>query len=349
MQKTILITGASGFIGGWLAESLFAAPDVHVRAGIRSWARAARLSRFPIDIVHCDVLDQKQINAAADGVSAIIHCAAGPRDTIVHGTENVLAAARRQNVERFIHLSTVSVYGDTAGNVDEEAPFQYTGDEYGDAKIEAEKRCNEYGNEGLPTVILRPSAVYGPFSTIWVANIARQLYSANWQRLKGHGDGTCNIVYIADLVESVVLALHRDNAVGQAFNINGTDDLTWNDYYQLFNAALGLPELSEADPVSSKFRATLMEPVRRLAKFSLHHLDTPIKALYQRSHHMRSLMKHFETSIKTTPSLAELSLYNRQCHYSCQKARRLLGFEPRVDAATGLALAAAWVQHLGIK
>jgi nucleoside-diphosphate-sugar epimerase len=143
-KETILVTGASGFIGGWLAEMLYLSGAVGVRAGIRNWSRAARLARFPIDFVLCDVMDRTQIAAAMNGVTCVIHCAKGSKEITIEGTRNMLDSALRSGVKRFVHLSTAEIYGDPAGEIDETFPYIYTGNTYGDSKIEAEKICWDY-------------------------------------------------------------------------------------------------------------------------------------------------------------------------------------------------------------
>src|SRR3990170_1568647 len=127
----VFITGAGGFIGGRLAEVLHCSGWPAVCAGVRRWSSAARVGRLPIDIVRCDVTDAKQVHAALDGVSAVVHCAAGSRDVTVDGTRNMLEAAFAHGVERFVHVSTIDVYGNSLGEVYEDSPYRYTGSQYG--------------------------------------------------------------------------------------------------------------------------------------------------------------------------------------------------------------------------
>src|SRR2546430_14479775 len=102
----VLITGAGGFIGGRVAEVLHSSGCAQVRAGVRRWAGAARIGRLPVEIVPCDLADPGQVDAACDGVTAVVQCArvAGP------GSEtplrNLLEAAYRRGVTRVVYLST---------------------------------------------------------------------------------------------------------------------------------------------------------------------------------------------------------------------------------------------------
>jgi uncharacterized protein YbjT (DUF2867 family) len=85
-RRTILVTGAGGFIGGRTVEILHRLGDTEVRAGVRRWSGAARIGRFPVDIVHCDILQPDSIARAVEGVDAVVHCAVGDREVTVRGT-----------------------------------------------------------------------------------------------------------------------------------------------------------------------------------------------------------------------------------------------------------------------
>lgn len=347
-EETILVTGASGFIGGWLAEALYLNGAAHVRAGIRNWASAARLARFPTEIVLCDILDKAQIAQAMTGVTCVIHCAKGADWTIIDGTRNMLDMALKVGVKRFVHLSTADVYGNPSGEIDETIPYQYTGNSYGDSKIEAEKLCWDYYRRGLPITVIRPSIVYGPFSKNWTVRFAHNLQSGNWGIFEGYGEGICNLIYIADLVSGILLASRHERAVGEAFNLNGPELITWNQYFQRFNTALGLPELTFISPRNAKFRTTIMEPVRVSAKFSLAHFEGPLRWISQRFRHARELMKSVEKSIKTAPRLTELSLFNRNAIYLTTKAKEMLGYEPRFHVDAGLKMTIRWMEQVDL-
>ena len=219
--QKIFVTGTSGFIGGRLVEMLYLSQFASVRASVRSWSSAARIARFPVEIVRCDIMEPEQIAEAMAGVTAVVHCAYSDTHTaIVQGTQNMLEAALKLGVERFVYLSTAEVYGPQAhGQIDENAPYQSTGSEYADSKIEAEKLCWAYSAKGLPITILRPAIVYGPFGNSWTVNVAKRLQSGNWGTFEQYGEGKCNLVYVDDLVAAILLAVRHPQAVGQAFNI----------------------------------------------------------------------------------------------------------------------------------
>ena len=116
----VLVTGATGFIGGRLIETMMLTGGETPRAAIRQWSSAPRIARFPAEMTLCDITDRQSVFQAVDGTTAIVHCAhdntwAG----IVDGTQNLLDAAQSADVQRFIYLSTTEVYGNATGTVDE--------------------------------------------------------------------------------------------------------------------------------------------------------------------------------------------------------------------------------------
>ena len=347
-NETILVTGSGGFIGGWIAETLHLTHAGNVRAGIRSWSSAARLARFPMEIVLCDVMDRDSIGRALNGATRVIHCVAGSSEAIIEGTRNMLEVALANKVQRFVHLSTTAVYGEAAGKVDETYPVQSTGDPYVDAKIQAEQLCWEYYKRGLPVSIVRPPIVYGPFSRDWTVGFAQKLQSGNWGLFQGYGEGICNLVYVVDLVSGILLAAHHDRAVGEAFNLVGPELVSWNQYFRRFNSSLGLPELKAIAPQNARLRAAFFDPIRSFGKFVLSHFSAPLRKLSQGNRQARELMQFADRSLKTNARSTELSLYNREASYPADKARELLGYQPIFDLESGLDLSVQWLNNVGL-
>jgi nucleoside-diphosphate-sugar epimerase len=347
-KETILVTGSGGFIGGWIVEMLYLSGSAGVRAGIRSWSSAARLARFPVEIVLCDVMDKESITRAMTSASYVIHCVSGSSEAIIQGTANMLDVALAQRMRRFIHLSTTEVYGNVSGEVDETFPCQNMGSPYGDAKIEAEKLCWEHYKKGLAVTVVRPSIVYGPFSTHWTVGFAQKLQSRNWGKFKGYGEGICNLIYVADVVSGILLAARHERAVGEAFNLSGPQVMTWNQYFQKFNAALSLPELRVIDPANARLRAAAMDPIRSLGKLVLKNFSGPLRKMSQGYRQARELLQYADKTLKTNPRMVDLSLYNRKAHYLTTKARDMLGYQPTFDVDRGLDMSVRWLNQIGL-
>jgi nucleoside-diphosphate-sugar epimerase len=346
-QGKVLVTGAGGFIGGRTVEVLHAMGRGPVVGGVRRWSSAARIGRFPVEIVLCDVTSPGSVRAAMAGVSHVVHCAVGGREVTVDGTRNVLQAAREAGVQRLVHVSTIDVYGSDTGEMLESQPLRRTGALYGDTKIEAEEACLAAAAGGLALCILRPTIVYGPFSNLWTVEFAQRLQHRPWTLPRERAAGICNAVYVDDVVQGVLLGLEHPAAVGESFNINGAEWPTWFEYFTALDDHMGLPPIAAESPAVSFLHAWAMKPARDAAKFALRRFQPQIMALYRRSSLAKWSMKRAEAMFRAAPTPGEFRLYGRTATYPSTKAERLLGYRPRFPLADGLRLSAAWLRHHG--
>lgn len=192
------------------------------------------------------------------------------------------------------------------------------------------------------------SIVYSPFNNISIVRFSGNLLAGSWGTCEAYGEGFCNLVYISDLVAGILSSVGNERAFGEAFNMNGPESITWNDYFQKLNTALGRPRAKAIHPIKAKLRTTALEFVRPPAKFVLANFESPLKRVAHRSKLARIIMESFEKKIKTTPRPHELSLYNRKAIYVDSKARSLFGYKPKADLNRGLALSVCWLKHLGL-
>lgn len=346
-DQPILVTGAGGFIGGRVVEVLHGLPAITVRASVRRWSSAVRIGRLPVEIVLCDLTEPEQVRRTMEGIGAVVHCAYGDWRSTVEGTRTVLQAALEADVARVVHLSTMEVYGDVEGDVFEGAPLCKTGSPYRDSKIEADLLCQRYMERGLAVSVLRPTIVYGPFSRNWTVGFAERLVAGGSFPGRQDCQGTCNPLYVDDLVAAIVLALDRKEAVGEAFNVNGEERLTWWQYLNDLNQALDLPPLNGGHPLARRVRAAAMAPVRAMARKALDRFHDPIMAVYRRSPVAQRLMRRAEEAIRRVPSPGEYRLFRRKVYLPVDKARDLLGYQSRFPASRGVALSASWLRHHG--
>jgi nucleoside-diphosphate-sugar epimerase len=347
-RRRVLVTGAGGFIGGRVVEVLLETGWGEPVAAVRRWSTAVRIGRYPVTPIRCDLLDPATVRAAVEDIDLVVHCAVGDREATVQGTANLLSAAGEAGVRRVLHLSTVDVYGRGTGRLDESTPLVRTGRAYGDAKIEAEETCREWMTRGLDVVILRPSIVYGPFSDSWTLEFGQRLAGGSWLLPREACQGTCNLLHVDDLVRAVLLAAEAPDAPGRAFNVNGPDRPTWQEYVEALNAALGLPPLELPSPSTSRVRSTVVEPARTLVKATFHRFQEPILALYKRSRPARILMKGVESLLRRVPSPAEYDLYGRVVAFPTDEAERVLGYTPGIGMDEGVGMSAAWLLHEGV-
>lgn len=341
----VLVTGAGGFIGGRVVEVLHTLRPGSVRAAVRRWSSAARIGRLPIEIVQCDVMDATSVRGAMSGVGAVVHCARGDPIVNVEGTRVVLGEAQRAGISRAVHLSSVAVYGSQQGEVSEETPCAPGSSPYGRSKHQAEEICWEYSRAGLAVAVLRPTIVYGPFSNLWTVEFAHRMAAGTWYLPDEYCRGTCNLVYVDDVVRAVLLALDDDRALGQAFNVNGSGRPAWSEYFHALNDALGLPPLRQASVLTSRLKAGLMMPVRKTAKVVLRRFQPLVLALYQRSSAAKAVMRRAEAVIRNAPTSAEFDLYSLAVSYGTEKAQKLLGYQPVYSMRDGIELSVAWLKH----
>lgn len=348
LPRRALITGAGGFIGGRFVEVLLQLDGWEPIAGLRRWSTAARIGRYPITPIECDIMRPEQLADAMRGVDVVIHGAVGDRTVTVEGTRNVMQAALAAGVPKVVHLSTVDVYGRATGRVTEERDHERTDREYGDSKIEAEKVCAEFAEQGLDVVMLRPTIVYGPFSEPWTVEPAQRLATGSWLLPREACQGTCNLVHVDDLVRATLRVIDADGLAGRAYNVNGPDRPTWQEYVEALNTALGLPPLELPPPTSSRARTFLVEPFRRTVKRVYFRFEDVIMAVYKRSRTARGTMKWLQQALLRVPSPAEYDLYGRVVDFSTERAEADFGYRPRIDMRRGIESSARWLIHEGV-
>jgi len=175
MPLKVLVTGATGLIGGWAAREL-ASRGHELRVLVRPGSRLDNLEDIPAERVAGDVTDRESVERAVAGRDAVLHAAglarlrAGdlPRLLAVNrdGTANVLEAALRAGVRRAVCLSSVGAMGGTLDPValDESwaGSAEDSGVDYFVSKLEGERAAIEIGRRGLPLVVLRPGSILGP-------------------------------------------------------------------------------------------------------------------------------------------------------------------------------------------
>ena len=245
--KKVLITGATGFIGTRLCEVMILTGRWKPRLFVHSTASASRIARFPIDFVLGDLCDKNSVDRAIEECDAVVHLARGDRRVMTTGLENVLRAALKQRCERFVHLSSVAVYGQhpPPESSSEEAPPQPGDMAYGVEKLKEEQRVRRFGRgHGLPFVILRPPNVYGPFSHFTVNLIGK--IRAGQIAIIDSGQNPCNLVYVDNLVEAILLSLWKPAAIGETFFVTDCETVSWERCLNDLAALVGktLPHVS---------------------------------------------------------------------------------------------------------
>jgi len=240
----IMVTGGAGFIGSHIVREL-----VNEGEDLLIYDKSLDEDRKQIiELRLSDIVDRitmasgdicnysELVNTAKKyGISQVVHAAAAafipeaakePRKTIqinVEGTLNVLEMSRKSNVDRFLFVSSASVYGEAEYSpIDETHPLNPV-DVYGVSKLAGEKLTLMYSKtHGLKTTIVRPTSVYGPgelYGRVLKLFIENALTGKELQ-VHGGGEQERDFTYVSDTARGIVLALLSDKAIGEAFNIS---------------------------------------------------------------------------------------------------------------------------------
>jgi 2-alkyl-3-oxoalkanoate reductase len=220
----VLVLGAGGFLGRRLVAALAASGWATPVAGVRR-RRGGAAERV------LDATDAAQLAGALEGMDAVVNCVSGDPATIVEGAQALFAGPARL---RIVHLSSMAVYGDAIGRVDEDAPLAGS-DGYAGAKVEAEQLARARGG----VAVLRPGCIYGGGSPQWSRRIADLLRARRIGDLGANGDGCSNIVHVDDVVAAILALLRRPADEVIVLNLAMTDAPDWNDYFLAFARTLG--------------------------------------------------------------------------------------------------------------
>ncbi len=375
--RTILVVGASGFLGTRLAEKLSLDLNLKVRATIHRAETASRVGRLPLEFVDCDLLDLEQVMNAVMGCDVVVNCA---RDRVldkgrildfyVKGTSNLLKAALKHKVKKFVHISTAAVHGfrRQEGLIDEKCRFARTRDRYVAGKIKSERLVIAHARF-LPVVILRPTLMYGPYSRDWGMQIIERLKK---QRTTIVGDkGLANLIHVDDVVDAILLAIQRNEGNGEAYIVNNDrEKIRWNEYVQRYSEALGItPNVSSDSNLTIRRLANVLLMMKDSLFIAKDLITSPESlALAARIPLILRLgdkmlkgkkRKAIEDKLATPRALKvdrnlmfkyetiDRQLYNvftSRAVMSSAKARAVLGFEPHVPFEEGIANTIEWVK-----
>jgi nucleoside-diphosphate-sugar epimerase len=321
-----LVTGANGFTGSHLTRHLLER-GYAVRALVREGADLATIEGLPLEYSVANLADVSPLDDAMRGIDVVFHVAAVYRneslprrvfrDVNVGGTRRLLEAAKRGDVRRFVHCSTVGVQGDIRNPpATEDAPYA-PGDPYQESKRDGGILALDFfKRENLPGTVVRPTGIYGPGDTR-LLKLFRFINNGQF-RMIGSGNVLYHLTYVEDVVTGILLAGEKETAVGEIFTIGGNEHLTLNELVGKIAAILSKPLKTGRIPVWPVWMAGLLcELTCRPMGIS--------PQLYRR----------------------RVDFFTKDRAFDISKARRRLGYEPRVALDEGLRRTVAWYRGHG--
>ena len=318
----ILITGATGLLGGYLLAAL-QQRDEQIRALVLPAENAEKLLAQGVEVVRGDVTDASTLAPAVKNRELIIHLAgmmgvdrplADYRLVNVSGSENLYRAAQAAGVRRFVQTSSHTVYGLGYGRfLTEKDALRPDPDPYSLTKAEGDRLIRRLMlTSSMETVILRPGTFFGPGDRLHFGRIAQRIKNGKGVII-GQGDNALPFCYVTDVVQGFLLAAYHEKAPGNVYNISNDRPLT---QHELFNAV--------ADDISGE------RPGRHLPYLPMYYGSIVAERIAHITH--------------TRPIVTRLGvmMFGSDNRHSVEKARRELGYEPKVEIRDGIKLAAAW-------
>lgn len=310
----ILVTGATGFLGGKIAEELAKNPEYKVIATGRNKIKLDELKSKDIEGFAGSLENQDFVDKISKDVEVIVHSAAlsspwGRYEEFYNAnilsTANIIIGAKNNNVRRIVNISTPSIYFDYSDhfNINEEfLPVKFV-NHYAETKYEAEKLITKaYKENGIETLSLRPRAIVGAGDTTIMPRLLKA-QEAGKLKIIGSGKNIVDVTSVTNVVDAVKLSINADKrALGESYNITNGDPIKlWE----------------------------LVEIVFKHLNLRLNKSHIPFAIAY-------NLAKALETAAKIAPGYKEpvLTCYGvgilaKSMTMNIDKAHKLLGYTPR--------------------
>lgn len=327
--RRILVSGGTGFIGSRLALRCHSEGwDVRVLGMMNTPAEAANhrlLEEREIEVVLGSVTEIVPEEGIFKAVDTVFHLAAAQHEmnipdsqfmaVNVEGTRRVLEAGFRAGVRRFVHGSTIGVYGNLSGTIDETSPCR-PDNIYGKTKLEGERVALDF-RDRLPVVVVRIPEVYGPGDRR-LLKLFRAMDRGRFL-LIGSGDNLHHPIYVDDLVGGLVSASLSDAAVNEVFLLAGPKAITTAEMVGAVAAAV--------DRQPPRLRLPLIPFIAAATLFELT---------------LRPL------GIQPPLHRRRLDFFRKSFTLSAEKARRTFGFAPATGFEEGARKTAAWYRQAGL-
>jgi nucleoside-diphosphate-sugar epimerase len=326
---TVLVTGASGLLGSHLTEALWERGE-RVRVLARPAERLPWPERQGLEVVRGDLTDRQSLIAAVQGVGRVLHCAArtGPwgamaeyQQVNVRGLGWLAEAALAAGVQRIVHVSSITVYGnDVRGSADETSPYHSEPNPYTRTKIEGERLLRRLIRERhAPIAIVQPGWIYGPRDAASFARFAAMVEQGKMLVI-GRGTNHVPLIHVRDVAQGILLASEQPAAMGRTYLLVNDEPVTQAEYLGRIAAELGVAPPKRHLPYRA---ALLMGTAAETAWHLLRRRQPPPVMRYG------------------------LQMLGGENRFVITRARTELGFVPRVGLHEGVRESVAWykAQH----
>lgn len=318
---TALVTGANGFTASYVCKQLLN-KGYRVRGLVRKNSNMSLIHGLPIELHFGDLAVDQDFTKIMQGVDTVFHIAAAYRvenvprkyfwDVNVEGTRKLLKAAKSSGVKKFVHSSTVGVQGNIKNPPAKEEDAYNPGDYYQESKVDGEKLVLDfYKKENFPITIVRPVGIYGPGDTRFL-KLFKHIYHGKF-RMIGSGNVLYHLTFVEDLANGFILAAEKKESEGEIFTIGGEGYLT-------------LSELVE------KIAKVLNKPVKKM--------KIPIWPVWFAGLLCEITCKPFGISPPIYRRRVDFFVKDRA--FDISKAKRVLGYSPKVSLDEGVKRTAEW-------
>lgn len=329
MPHTVLVTGATGFVGFHVAEALARRGDT-VRTLARATSDTKQLDALGVQVVRADLTDAGALKSAVEGCDAVINCAAkvgdwgpvdGYRAVNVEGLRNLFDAVLGKPLHRFVHVSSLGVYAARhhyATDETEPLPDNHI-DGYTQSKVEAERLALQYHRkQQVPVVIVRPGFVYGPGDRTVLPRLAARLKERSVIYI-ARGRFALNTTYVGNIADAALLALDApaEASVGEVFNITDGEFVSKRRFFETVADGLGLKRPRGFPPV-------------------------PVWLARMMANWREGVFRRRNAPNPPRITQAQLKFAGLNLDFSIAKARTKLGYTPRVMFNDGMKRALEW-------
>jgi nucleoside-diphosphate-sugar epimerase len=322
-----LVTGATGFIGSFIAEELIKRGE-GVRVLVRKTSNTKFLRDLGVELCYGDLSDAASVSTALKGVDKVFHSAALVGDWVpreeaykinVEGTRFLLNASSDEKIKRFVYVSSLAVLGmrdhhKTPSN----PPSEKTGDVYADTKIDAENMVTEFGRKNdLPFTVIRPGFVFGPRDDKVIPRMVDFLKKGKYMFI-GSGRNKVNMIYVENLAGAVIEASYSDKTLGQVYNITNDSGMTMMDIVYMVSDLWGYKRPDKHVPKGVAY--VLCNTLEFFARL---------------------------TNAKEPPLLnkTRMKFLSLNLEFDILKIKMDLGYRPKVDMLEGLKRTKAWMER----